>query len=293
MAQRFTKPTQSKNNLIPILGIICVLIFGLGLVISLKKPSSKAMAAAPVFVAEYELVQVPVPAEPVPAGTKFSDIKLKNVSLPKHQVPEGALTDTIRLLETVTLSPLPANLPFFENNFSRTAHKSNPVIERIPQGMRAMTIKVDATSSVEGWAGSGTIVDVLLVENDRTTVIAENVRILSAERSVSPVEGSASPDVPSTVTLLVTQEQCLAINTAIPRGKLAFALRSFGDEANWNDRTFTSDQLVNHETQTKPEANIKGYVEIKDDKGSKSFALSDGKWLKTQAKPEGFLVGEN
>lgn len=77
-------------------------------------------------------------------------------------------------------------------------------------------MRVDATSSVEGWAGSGSLVDVLLIQKDRTTVVAEKVKVLSSERSSSPVEGGASPSVPSTATLLVTQEQCLAINTAIP-----------------------------------------------------------------------------
>ena len=44
----------------------------------------------------------------------------------------------------------------------------------------------------------------VLVEQSQTTVIAEKVKVLSAERSVTPVEGSEAPSVPSTITLLVT-----------------------------------------------------------------------------------------
>lgn len=65
----------------------------------------------------------------------------------------------------------------------------------------------------------------ILIQRDKTTVIAEGVKILSSERSVSPVEGNAAPNVPSTATILVTQEQCLAINTAVSLGRLSFSLK--------------------------------------------------------------------
>jgi Flp pilus assembly protein CpaB len=157
----------------------------------------------------------------------------------------------------------------------------------IPAGMRAMTVKVDATTAVEGWAGSGAVVDVLLVTKDQTKVVAERVKILSAERSVSPVEGGAAPNVPNTVTLLVSQEQCLAINTAIPQGKIAFALRSQRDEQNWGNTFYTSDQLKGNQTArnvAKPA--ISGFVTINGQ--NKKFAYTDGRWVKTEEAPAGF-----
>ena len=153
-----------------------------------------------------------------------------------------------------------------------------------------MTVRVDVTSSVEGWAGSGSVVDVLLVEKDRTTVVAEKIRILSAERSVSPVEGSGAPSVPSTATLLVTQEQCLAINTAIPLGKIAFALRSNHDEESWIDVTYSSERLKGGASAAKLSGSISGYASLGGTEGSRSFALADGKWIRAESVPEGFLV---
>ena len=140
------------------------------------------------------------------------------------------------------------------------------------------------------WAGSGSVVDILLVEKARTSVIAEKVRILSAERSVAPVEGQSSPTVPSTVTMLVTQEQCLAINTAIPMGKIAFALRSTRDEESWSDTEFNSNELMTKQvfTEQKP-GSINGVVSFTGEE-NKSFALTDGKWVKTEVMPEGFFV---
>ncbi len=248
----------------------------------------QARAAEPVVIGEFDVVSLPVPAEPVPAGKRVKDIRFRLVSFPKHQVPPGALTDLAELQLASSATALPANLPLFRENFLASGSAGiNPVVESIPPGMRAMTVRVDATTAVEGWAGSGSVVDVLLVEKDRTTVVAEKVKVLSAERSVSPVEGAAAPSVPTTVTLLVTQDQCLAINTAIPRGKIAFALRSVRDEDGWSDTVFTAENLRNR-GPTEQRAQINGFVSVKDKSGDSTFALTDGRWTKTAVVPEGF-----
>lgn len=255
--------------------------------------SSAAPAQSPV-VGEFDTVKLPVPMEFVPAGVPVKTIRLKMVAFPKHQVPPGALTATDSIQEAYTIAPLPANLPLFPVNFSSTTEVSNPVLGRIGPGMRAMTVRVDATSAVEGWAGSGSVVDVLLVEKDRTVVVAEKVKVLSAERSVSPVEGNAAPNVPSTVTLLVTQEQCLAINTAIPLGKIAFALRSARDEEAWNDPIYTKERLKSgpqgNNLDAKERSTVNGYATIKNGPTQRAYALTNGKWIKTEGVPEGFRI---
>ncbi len=256
------------------------------------RPIQNAANAAqpmPVVVGEFDVVSLPVPVEPVPAGKRVKDIRFRLVSFPRHQVPTGALSDLTEMQYASAAAALPANLPLFRENFIiGGAGGINPVIESIPPGMRAMTVRVDATTAVEGWAGSGSVVDVLLVEKDRTAVVAEKVRVLSAERSVSPVEGAAAPSVPTTVTLLVTQEQCLAINTAIPRGKIAFALRSVRDEERWNDTIFTAENLKSLNTDEQ-KAQINGFVSIKGAEGNANFALTDGRWTKTSIVPQGFI----
>ncbi len=279
---------KQNSNLIGV-ALISASILGAALIIG--RGSSRGqpppVEQAPV-VAAYDMVALMVPAEPVAAGTRIRDVRFKSVSYPRHQVPPSAVLDISAVLEGTATTALPANLPIFKENIADSNGSVNPVIQQIPPGMRAMTINVDATSAVEGWAGSGSLVDVLLIDKNRTTVVAERVKILSAERSVSPVDGKGSPNVPRTVTLLVTQEQCLAINTAIPLGKIAFALRSNRDDANWADGQFTADQLKGGAAKT---ADISGYIKVQDSKGgSGAYALSNGKWVRTDVVPEGFLV---
>ena len=252
--------------------------------------------AEPTIVAQFDTIPVRVPRSGVPAGTRVTEIEFETVMFPRHQIPHGAILDIEPYQESFTTAPLPARLPLFPENFSAIGSVQNPVIDRIPQGMRAMTIRVDATSAVEGWAGSGSVVDVLLIQQNETTVVAERVKILSAERQVTPVGASgSSPQVPSTVTLLVTQEQCLAINTAIPLGRIAFALRSARDESPWTSPTFRAQSLRDGRLVKDSSGAITGFatVKVSAEKGSaseSSFALANGRWVKTETRPEGFLV---
>ena len=240
------------------------------------------------IVAEFDTVELPVPMGTVAIGTKVSDITFNNVSFPRHQVPLDALQSIAPIADSYTVVPLPANLPMFRKNFSLYSEGNNPVIQRIPEGMRAMTVSVDATTSVEGWASSGAIVDVLLVRKEHTSVIAEKVKILSAERSVVPIRDDSAPRVPKTVTLLVSQEQCMAINTAIPLGRIAFALRGSTDEAAWHNVVFNSSELGDGTLDSG--AVITGYVAVDRPRGRDQFALANGKWVPTSIVPEGFLV---
>ncbi len=293
MVQRKSSSINQRNkkrNQVLIVAIIGLSLIIAAIIISNKRDVDDKNVTV---VARFDTINVPVPAKVVPMGTKVRDIKFKNVAFPKNQIPVGALLDLSGMQEAIALAKLPANLPVFDTNFSFTAYPQNPVVDKIPQGMRAMTIKVDATSSVEGWAGSGSFVDVLLVQKHRTSVIAEKVKILSQERSTAPVAENGSPNIPSTVTLLVSQEQCLAINTAIPLGRIAFALRSANDEEGWKDNVFIPENLRGRPIDSKKE-DIKAIVSVKNGKGKADevYALSGNKWIKSRSVPEGFTVGE-
>ena len=261
-------------NLVGVFILSASILIAAGMM-SRRSTEVEASESVMPVVAEYDTVALPVPMAYVPAGTKLREVHFKQMRFPAHQIPPGALLSIDGLEEAVAIAALPANLPLFRENLNIGVTLTNPVIERIPQGMRAMTIRVDETSAVEGWAGSGSIVDVLLVQSHKTSVIAERVKILSAERSVAPVEGAASPTVPSTVTLLVTQDQCLAINTAIPLGKIAFALRSTKDEEGWSSTAFTAESLRGGPRTPEARNSISGFARVEDREGGRSFALTD------------------
>lgn len=284
---------KRKNYLLFIAGTLITAIF-YSIVLYYHNPKSAKQET--IIVGEYNIVNVPVPTDKIAAGTQIKNVIFKNIPFPKHQIPAGAITDISHILEATTTTQLPALLPLFQENLTFTGLIRNPVIEQIPDGMRAITIKVDATSAVEGWAGSGTIVDVLLITTEKTSVVAEKVKILSTERSTAPVEGKSYPHVPSTATILVSQEQCLAINTAIPLGKIAFALRSTSDAAGWMRTTFTKDHISgSFKKDEKNNSKITGYISVKsasNSQESERFALANGRWIKADIVPQGFFEFE-
>jgi Flp pilus assembly protein CpaB len=285
-----TKRRSSANNLI---GTVAI---GAGL-FALAYMVGKQSAPAPViekqrsFVAEYNVVEIPVPERPVKEGTYVRDIPVRMEKFPQHQLPTGVVRDLELLQNSRALVDFPGGLPMLHTNLGTEADGTNPVVDRIPPGMRAMTVRVDATSSVEGWARSGSIVDVLLTEKDKTTVVAELVKILSSERSTSAFDVEHNKTVPSTVTLLVTQEQCLAINTAIPLGRISLVLRSPKDEAIWRRKYLNASDLPSGE-KVAPKSEVKGVISFSSGEGNKHFALVDGQWIPADDVPTGFLVGE-
>jgi Flp pilus assembly protein CpaB len=242
------------------------------------------------YVPEYDVVEVPVPERPVAPGTIVREILTRREKFPRHQIPKDTVQDLGLVRDKVTLVALPGGLPIMEGNLGVVDEASNPVVGRIPPGMRAMTVRVDATSAVEGWARGGSVVDVLLVEKTRTAVIAEQVKVISAERSLSPIEGGTTKTgIPTTVTLLVTQEQCLAINTAVPLGKIAFALRSLRDGEGWRSTHFSSDDL-SEGSRDPGKVRVGGVISFGSGAERRQYALVDGAWIKADSVPPGFFA---
>lgn len=272
------------------------IIAGVGLmayVVGVRNAPTPVREHHKAFVPEYDVVEVPVPERPVAPGTAVREIRTRLEKFPIHQLPQGALRDLAAVRDHVTLVPLPGGLPVMEANLGTSDEVSNPVVGRIPPGMRAMTVRVDATSAVEGWARSGSVVDVLLVEKTRTTVIAEQVKVISAERSLSPVDsGQGAGAVPNTVTLLVTQEQCLAINTAVPLGRIAFALRSQKDVEGWRETRLSSDDIRGGTKEGERER-IGGVVSFGSGAEKKQYALVNGRWIPADTVPAGFFARES
>ena len=128
----------------------------------------------------------------------------------------------------------------------------------------------------------------MLITPSYTSVIAEKVRVLSAERSTVPIKSEDSPQIPSTVTVLVTQEQCLGINMAIPLGKIAFALRNSDDNKPWSDSILSADKLRVSPKSNREDGKISGFISVKGE--SKQFALKDGVWVRADSLPTNFSV---
>ena len=158
----------------------------------------------------------------------------------------------------------------------------NTITANIPEGYRAVTINVDVTSSVEGWARAGAFVDVvwnsIINGKPSAVVIIQNAKILSAERQVegNPQEGQAP--VPSTVTLLVIADDATKIHLAETTGKLSLQLRGDDAEKFLGSRTsLTIDDLVGGNGAPDNKKKYDAVVKIKGKDGKlEKWGLKDG-----------------
>lgn len=174
------------------------------------------------------------PEKFVRAGTALSSVSFKEMYWPRHNVPEGAITDIAELRGQYAKVDLPPAAPLQRSQLTR-----EPLVATLPltPGNRAVAIAVDETSGIEGHALPGTRVDVILTyyeEGQLTSkVIVQNARVLSlgGDTSSGPERDRlASRRSNTTLTLDVSPKDALTIQTARQLGRISLVMRSSDDD---------------------------------------------------------------
>ncbi len=229
----------------------------------------------------------------IPKGTKLTPAYIREVHWPRDQVPEGAVRKIDDIENMFTTASLVENQPILRGSLAANP-PSLGIGDLLTPGMRAVTINVNATSGIEGWATPGAHVDVLLTYMDpkdakNTTIVAvENAVVLSyggsaKTESNDDMDRDKNLTSSTTATLAVSVEDSLKIQTAIAMGRITLALRSVQEIGAANVKEFKQDQWdQSHRTQQadkKPIVN-NGYAKVPGKDGSaRQYVLSpDGKW---------------
>lgn len=271
-----------------ILLLVCFGIFCLSYAVFVRTPSAAAGESRIQVVTEEETVLVPVPSRMVARGEKLQSIPIAVVRWPKSKLGAGYILNIEQYGNRFAASALPAELPIPVAAITEHDLESNAVAEAIPREMRAITVRVDAESAVEGWAQSGNYVDVILIRAKKeggleSTIIAENVRILSAGASViSSANTENAPKMPGTITLLTSQQDALRIKTAIGLGKLTFALRGIGDELRTTMTTLDQRELFASPPSPAPPLQVSGRARGPD--GNTYLLERNSSWKKASSE---------
>lgn len=248
-----------------------------------KTPVVKAPAAeqdsAPV-----QMVNVPVPIRDIDPGAVLNPAMFTFAKKPKITLSQNTVVDFNQLREKYARTMLPAYHPVL-SDWLTSKRPMNAVVANIPEGFRAVTISVNATSSVEGWARAGAKVDVHWITGvlgqPAAKLLVENAKILSAERQL---EANPDPNVPipTTVTLLVTQKDAQKISLASTAGQLVLHLRGFADKGKGAGEisTLKIKELAGASAKRGEEA-LEGYVRFRRDDGKvEEWALVNGRLMR-------------
>jgi pilus assembly protein CpaB len=212
------------------------------------------------YVALVYVSAVPAPLEAVtpsrtavvanrdlPAGSIIRMEDVKTVSWPGSAVPGGFATQAGDVVGRGLITEVRENEPLLDWKLAQREAGGGLSIT-IPEGMRAISVRVDEVVGVAGFVLPGTRVDVLatvMPGTDRTQtttrIILQNVRTLAADqRHQQDVEGE--PRYVTVVTLLLTPDQAEVLTLAATEGRIQLALRNTLDsgETNTAGRRITS-----------------------------------------------------
>lgn len=163
-------------------------------------------------------------------------------SWPKSSVPEGAVTKPEQYENRSLLAPAVAGEMILQGKLGEPGFHS--LTRDIPEGMRVVTVPVDATKTHSGLMMPGNRVDVVVTYKSRnklntiiskTKTVLENIKVFATDnrRDLKGVE-NAEANAAKNISLLVTPDQGNLVMLAQNKGTLHLALRRDGDETEGN-----------------------------------------------------------
>ena len=197
-----------------------------------KKLKQSAVKAA---TATYQVVAV---AKDLELGAKLSEGDLKQVDWVGSR-PQGTISQASEAVGRAVLYPLFRDELLLEAKLA-PAGAGAGLAAVIPEGMRAVSIRVDEVVAVAGFVGPGTRVDVLLTgdptrsrgggDDSLTKMILENVQVLAAGQKIQP-DAQGKPEKVNVVTLLCSPDDAAKVTLAASEGRIQLVLRNPTDKA--------------------------------------------------------------
>ena len=232
------------------------------------------------------MVEVIVPVRDIPQGEALQVSYFAKVSRPANNVPQNCVRSYDELRGQFARSTLRALEPVSYNLITRE-QPINIVADSIPKGFRAVTINVNATTGVEGWASPGAQVDVHWISDalgERTaTLLVQNAKVLSAERQVDAANQDPARPIPTTVTLLASERDAQKISLAAAAGTLVLHLRGVegSGKASGSPSVLSLKRVAKGESDDAlRRGRIQGRAKITREDGTvDEFAVIDGKLM--------------
>ena len=208
-----------------------------------------------VEVANYHVV---VAARPISMGTRLKAEDVKVVAWPSSSPVANGHNDVKAVIDRGLLSSVVENEPLTENKLA-SIESGAGLPPTIPEGMRAMSVKVNEVVGVAGFIVPGSKVDLMVTlrrnEDSMTRTVVSNVQVLTAGTAYDQEKAKDGQPIPSTVvTLMVTPEDAERITLAHSQGQIMLSLRNPLDKGNAETHGVRTDSLFGGQVAEKPAA---------------------------------------
>jgi pilus assembly protein CpaB len=170
-------------------------------------------------------------------GGRISPEMIRMVDWPEGSVPSGAFSEAGKLEGRVVLVSIQRGEPLTEVRLAPIGTKGG-LSAVVPEGKRAMTVRVNDVVGVAGFALPGTYVDVMVNTQDERSqrgdrdhsiskIVLERILVLAVAQEAD--RDSTKPKVVNAVTLELTPKDAEMLDLARSVGTLSLVLRNQTD----------------------------------------------------------------
>src|ERR1051325_12026396 len=186
-----------------------------------------------------ELNNVVVAKSEIPLGAKIAADQLALAPMPNGSAPEGVFRKIDEVAGRVAVTPIGLREPITKLKLA-PAGVGAGLQAVIPEGYRALTVRVDDVVGVSGFVAAGSYVDVVAVivpvntaaaaQGPISKIVLQNIKVLASGAKLDKPENQREPVSVNVVTLQVTPEQAEKLVLAANESKLQLVMRNFGDQ---------------------------------------------------------------
>lgn len=198
--------------------------------------------------------RIAVAAVELQLGGRITPDTVRMVDWPSGSVPTGAFKDAASLDGRIAVSSLLPGEPILESRLAPVGTKGG-LSSVVPEGKRAITVRVNDVIGVAGFALPGNYVDIMVntekADNARggsgednmiSKIVLERILVLAVAQEANRDE--TKPKVVNAVTLEVTPEQAERLDLARSVGTLSLVLRNQVDSDSAKTAGITKAELL-------------------------------------------------
>lgn len=171
-----------------------------------------------------------VAARDLQVGSKIEDKDVRFAHFPSADLPFGVFHIPNKVIGRGVVQPISKGEFILTNKLAgENAGAGLPSL--IPPGMRAVSVRVNDTTSVSGFVLPGTHVDVLLTGSpqgsgeQQTTTVLENIAVIATGQKLER-NSAGEPQTTPVITLLVSPDDAQKLTLATNQGHIQLALRN-------------------------------------------------------------------
>ena len=185
-----------------------------------------------------DLGEVVVAKSDIQLGEKITPEQLTLLPMPNGSVPEGAFRKASEVVGRVAITRIGLREPITLSKLAPEGTEGG-LSAVIPQGYRAMTVKVDDIVGVSGFIMPGSFVDVVAIivppgdnqsKGPISKIVLQSIKVLASGPKIDTPENQRTPSEVRSVTLQVTPEQAEKLVLAANEGKLQLVMRNYTDQ---------------------------------------------------------------